>query len=200
MPEISTLADLRQLMIPELAMCPNPLIDQKIQQAHREFCRVSEAWKEKLDPIDLVEDEEHYTVSPSYDAHIVRVNKVWVRSETDVDNGDDGILQDESQWDFTVPDTLEFVTAPTTDVTEGLVVEVILLPYPNSTDIDSEFVNRYHEGIVGYAMWQLLRMKGKKWTDQNLAAVYRMQHEDVLASAMGQQRQDYKTGQIGMRA
>lgn len=121
---ISKYTDLYPLMQPDLPGIPEPLLLQHLQQAGREFCQSSEAWRERLDYniVDAVDADDtaydaaialgqsaaaaeiagnaaynaalQYTLKPSYDVDIVRPWKVW-----DTGDDDDNPL-DPGMYDF----------------------------------------------------------------------------------------------------
>lgn len=183
MAQATTFTGLLNLLLPEVPGCPNVLALQHLQQAARKFCEQSEAWREKLPAIDLVAEDVTYTLTPSYDCEIRRVLEVWIRTEEDVDNDNDGTLQKYDKYEFepegsvlTLDDTIE----PQEAVTDGLVVKVVLVPYL-VTDVDSlatqggispTFLNYWAETILAFAKYSLMRLPKKEWSNPQLAVMY----------------------------
>lgn len=203
MSEASQLSDLYPHMIPELPDCPAPLLLQALQQAARTFCERSQTWVETLASVDLEDGVLEYSLSPDWDARIQTVEEVRINSEAGVDAGDKGAVQDMSliAWD---PDeqvlTLDASMEPADDVTDGLEVDVCLVPLLDTTEVPEWLLNRYAEGITGYAMWYLLKMPSKRWSNPDLAQVYWAQYRGQLTRAKAERQRKYRAGNVGVTA
>lgn len=172
MGQVFKLKNFHPMMVPELPGCPEPLIDQRLKHAIRRYCIDTEAWKVTIDPVDLVASQQEYSVTPNWDARIQRVAEVRVNSEAGVTNGDEGNVIHPTHYEFTAPKTLRFESSyiPSDSVTDGLVVDAILVPFIDEFEIDEEFLNRWYEPIMAWAMHDLMMMAAKKWTNPVLAA------------------------------
>jgi hypothetical protein len=170
MDTIQKLADLYVLMYDELPGIDTYTLDQHLQQACRKFADDTEAFRETLAAIDIVAEQVDYTLTPSWDCRIKKILGVWLRSSTDVTNDDEGVQQAEDYYKFVRPNTLTLADdiEPTTAVTDGLIVEVVLVPEitQSGTNVVSiEFLNDYAEAIMSRAFYTLEMMRGRKWTD-----------------------------------
>ena len=194
MGQATTFNDILNMILPEVPGCPSVLATQHIQQAARQFCTDSEAWREELPAIDLVAEDVTYTLTPSYDCEIRRVLKVWIRTEDDVTNGDDGTLLDFDDYEYAPAGsvlTLDDSVEPQEAVTDGLVVEVVLVPYL-STNVDAlltqggisaTFLNYWAEPIIARAKHTLMRMTRTAWANPDLAGVYLAEYHDGVSRA-----------------
>jgi hypothetical protein len=154
---------------------------EALRDAGREFCNTSEAWYENLTAIDIVADQQSYALSTDYPAHFKRVKSVHILSSTDVTNEAEGQLMDASYYKLVLPATLKFKVnhTPSTAVTGGLVVEVVFAPNMNSTELPAWFMSRWGEGIIGKAMYELLKLH-----DVNKAGLFLNQYNAKLSEAM----------------
>lgn len=166
MGEISKVSALYPLMYTELTGdCPEPLMLQHLQSALRLFCNRTKAWIETLPSIDLVEDQDDYALVSTWTARVDQVREVRINTEDGVDAGLKGSKLDEASWDYD-PSTekVTLAQAPTADVTDGLEVDVAIVPELYVDNVASWFMNRYAEDIVAGAMVTLLRMPDKDWS------------------------------------
>jgi hypothetical protein len=211
MSQAASFSDLLEFILQDVPGCSRYLALQHLQQAARYFCIETEAWQEKLAAIDLEEDTVLYTLSTDYDAEIRRILKVWIRTETDVTNGDEGTLQDYDKYTFTPAATLELDDSiePQADVTDGLVVKVVLVPYL-STDVGTveteagispTFLNLWAEAFIARAKHTLLIMPRKLWSDPNLAAYWLAEYrKQVTAAKTETDGLEYRSEQDGIGA
>jgi len=194
MAQATTFNDLLNLVSPEVPGCPTALAVQHLQMAARQFCADTEAWREKLDPINLVANDLTYTLTPLYDAEVRRVIEVWIRTAADVTAGDDGTLLTYDQYEFdptgsvlTLDDSIE----PQLAVTSGLVVKVVLVPNL-VTNVDSiatqggitaTFLNYWAEPIMARSKSTLMRMVWTAWANPQMATVYQAEYLDGFSRA-----------------
>jgi len=160
---------------------------EALQDAGREFCNLSEAWYENLASINIVADQQSYTLSTNYQARFKRIKAVHILSSTDVANGDEGQLMDVSYYKLVLPKTLKFDVnhTPSTAVTGGLVVEVVLVPNMASNELPAWVIDRWAEAIIGKAMYELLKPQ-----DQRKAALYLAQYNAKMNEAMVESMDD----------
>lgn len=207
----ATFAGLYPLIVHEVPGCPNVMVLQYLQQAARDFCIETEAWQEELAAIDLVEDTLAYTLVVEYDAEVRRILEVHIRTEEEVTDGADGSLQNYDKYEFTPPTTLTLDDSiePQEDVTDGLVVKVVLVPQLFE-DVDSitvqagisaTFLNLWAEPIIGRAKWLLKRMSGKTWSDPQGAAIGMADYwKGVTAAKQEVEAFKYRSESDGMEA
>lgn len=141
-----------------------------LQDAGREFCNRSECWFENLTAINIVADQQSYTLTFNYPAQIKRIKSVHILTSTEVTNGDEGTLIDPNLYSLVLPQTLKFNAnhIPTTAVTGGLVVEVVFTPDMGSNEIAEWVMSRWAEGIIGKAMHTLLRKSDRETAESYL--------------------------------
>lgn len=205
MDTITQLSDMHVLMFDELPGIDTYTLNQHLQQAQREFCNVSEAFREALAAIDLVADQTDYTLTPSFDCRIKRVTEVWIRSESDVDSDLEGTQQVEAAYRFIKPNTLVLADdiAPSAAVTDGLVVEVVLVPeitQAGTNVLTREFLNDYAEGIMARAFYTLKKMPRQRWTDLKIAAVHLKDYYSAITNAKADISMMNKTQPDGFEA
>lgn len=152
-----------------------------LKDGARVFLRRSEAWQERLAAIDVVANQRQYTLATEQYATILRVRRLFLRSSDEVIREDDGTEIDPHYYRLALPLVLEFNSgrAPVTAVTDGMLVDVVLIPRWDAEEIPQWIVERYGDAIIGYAMYQLLR-----GSDQKKAAEYLAQYNTALSEAI----------------
>jgi len=194
MARINKLTDLYPLMEPELPSCPEPLILQALRKKTRQFCQDTDTWREQLQDIALVAGQRDYVLNSSFDAEIRKIVEVRIRQSPAADY--DGILVDHGRYVFhgelsqrsgvnLSPNTLTFDATfiPSYNVVGGLMVKVSLAPFLMAGQIDQDFLQKWCEAIIGGAMFYLMTMKGKKWTDPQKAGLYLVDYNKGISRA-----------------
>ena len=198
--QIARYQDIIPKISPWLPKCDTPFILQQLREAGRVFCERSEAWQHDIVPIDLVAEQTDYAIVPSWDARINRILEVRINTEDGVDAGTEGALQDEDSYDFIPPSTLSFTAESTYSVTDGLDVKVVLIPEPDSDDIDESFLDRWEWGIRALALSKMLLMKQRPWSDPDNALDFKQQYLTALNKAKAEVGRKYKKASPGFRA
>jgi hypothetical protein len=172
---ITAYNDLLPLVMQHVPGCESPLILQHIQQSVRRFCHKGESYTEKLQPIDLIEDKIEYLITPSFDCELRRILEVWIRTANDVTNDADGHrLFERDDYTFIRPNILKLNDGykPKEDVTDGLVVKVMIVPYlteAGGNAISEDFLNMWSEPIVAGALASLMLIPRTRWMNLDLA-------------------------------
>lgn len=194
----NTYSDLYSRMVTELTGCSIPLILQTLQDIGRDFCSRTEAWIEDLPSIDLVADEDEYTVQSSWNARIDRIREVRINTTEGVTAGNEGTLQEPDDYEFDGDHTLKLDDSivPTSAVTDGLDVQVAIVPNWDAQELDPAFLERWAEAIIFGAKAALMIMPNKQWTNPQLAVFYSRKYEDQISSAVGEKHKRYKHGDM----
>ena len=167
---ITAYASLIPSMNVRLPDCSPAMIGQALWLAGRDFCVESEAYIVTLDAIDIVTDQQEYTLTIPDQFDPIRAFEVRRRSEDEVTDSKKGTLIDASQYDFHImTNVLEFVTNIfTEDITDGLVVKLVLAPQEDQddTELDFEWVRKYARYIKAGAFYELFSMPKSPWFSQ----------------------------------
>ena len=70
------------------------------------------------------------------------------------------------------PDLFWVVPIPDTSLANGIILNVSLKPSRSSNNIATEIADDYRDGIIFGALYRLLRMPARDWTDPNAARDY----------------------------
>jgi len=171
---ITAYADLLPAMVAQLPDCSDDLMEQALQLGGRTFCLETEALINTLTADDGVADQTDYAIAAPTSHEVLRIYQVYVRTEEEVTDGEDGTLQDPSKFEYEFLDkNLKFYTAPfVEDITGGLVVRVVVAPLEDLAVLDATFLSRWAEYIKAWAFFHLYSMTGKVWASPPQSARY----------------------------
>jgi len=195
--EVVKYVDLIPRMARDLRGAPSEKYDVKaaLVDAGRRFCMVSQAWFEKLTAIDVVAEQQEYTLSTGgYLAQFVRIKELRLLTTSEVTAGDEGSLVDSTRYLLNLPKTLKFRTGciPGTAVTGGMVITAVLAPQMDAEEIPAWVIDRWGDAIIAHALYSLFL-----GFDANKASVFLNRYNAVLNEAMVASMDDPSPGQAG---
>lgn len=171
-------------IIPMVPGCPDTLIETNIRAAVIELCEKSGIYQAELDPVTTVANIYEYDLeAPSGTA----VHKImWaVHDGNDLEPVSTNLLEQRlPNWrDSANAGTPEYyvkqsqslfwlVPVPQATMASSTVLRVQLKPTHTSTTCDNDVMNDYRDTIVNGALFRLLRLPSKDWTDYTGAQVY----------------------------
>ena len=178
-------------VMPYVPGCSESLIETTLRSATIEFCENSRAYTFDLDPITTVSGiyeyefdqptgtDVHQILLATYDGHDLDPISPRSLELNYPDWRDRGgtptvYLQKTS-------DTFWLVPVPNSN--KQLIMSVALKPSRTTNSIDTEFSDNYRDGIVYGAIYRLLRMPAKEWTEPMAAADYFNLFQSEVASA-----------------
>tara|TARA_R110001592_G_scaffold1144_8_gene6749 strand:+ start:2085 stop:2717 length:633 start_codon:yes stop_codon:yes gene_type:complete len=174
-------------------MCPDSLVETNIRSATIEFCERSKAYVQDLDPITTVSGVYEYDFDQPTGTEVHQI--LWMTFDgNDMDPISPRSLElNYPDWrDRTsrphvylqkTPNTFWVVPVPQTTLTNGLIAAVALKPTRTTSNVDTTFSNTYRDGIIYGALYRLLRMPNKEWTDVPAAREYLAQFNQEIQQA-----------------
>jgi hypothetical protein len=180
-------------VLPYVSMCPDSLVETNIRSATIEFCERSKAYVQDLDPITTVAGVFEYDFDQPSGTEVHQI--LWMTFDgNDMDPISPRSLElNYPDWrDRTsrphvylqkTPNTFWAVPVPQTTLTNGLIMGVALKPTRTTSNVDTTFSNTYRDGIIYGALYRLLRMPNKEWTDVPAAREYLAQFNQEIQQA-----------------
>ena len=180
-------------VLPFVAGCPDTLVLNNLRSATIELCEKSKAYVYDLDIISSISGEYEYQFDQPVGTDVHQIlwmtydgedlNPISPRSlEVNFADWRDrtGIPQVFLQKTPTL-----FHTIPVPNVTKnnGFRVSVALKPSRTSSNIDTTFSTDYRDGIIYGALYRLLRIPSREWTDATAARDYRGLFEEEVKQA-----------------
>lgn len=164
--------------------CPDSLIESSIRSAAIEFCEKSGAYQTQLDPITTIPKIYEYDLDTPRGTAIHKV--MWVTHlGKDLEPISTTLLeQREPKWrsedNYSVPkyfvkqnsSSVWLVPVPNIRESQSTIVRVQLKPTHTSTACDDSVMSEYRDTIVNGAIFRLLRIPNKDWSDLAGAQVY----------------------------
>jgi hypothetical protein len=187
---IATYDDLHEYMVPELPGATKAIINQALWRAGHDFIEKSRAWEQTLTAINLVASQTEYYLTIPWRAVVEAIIDVRINTAAGVTAGNDGELLDDRLYWLERTDSstgLKLVLAdsetPAEAVTSGLVVKVCLVPVAGEHELPQWFFDRYFEGIVGLAMYDLMtRHPEDAWFNPGRGEYYRKRARNLIGS------------------
>lgn len=156
--------------------CPDPVADQELRRAAREFFRRTRAWAVWLDAVTTVTGTRTYDLDLPSDSQVVRFEKATVNGEP-IDVLSVNQLSKDIESDSIEQSGLATVDRETFTITDGyqdgasVKVRVSLMPSKQSYGIPDELFYRYSDDIVEGAKRNLMLFVGTSFSNPSMAAV-----------------------------
>lgn len=186
-------------LVPEIAPhlygCPDMLIENSIRSAVIELCEKAQVYQAELDPLTTVSGIYEYDLeAPSGTA----VHKVlWVTHDgKDLEPMTTSLLEQRlPRWresdqastpQYFVKQSSSLVwlvPVPGNTVVGSTIIRAVLKPTHTSTACDNDVMNDYRDTIVNGALFRLLRIPNRDWTDYKHAGTYGALFEQGLIDA-----------------
>ncbi|WP_417518727.1 hypothetical protein [Marinobacter sp.] len=162
-------SDLYPLVLPHVAGCPEPILEDTLRRTAIRFCRDTHAWAEELASVYPAEGITRYQLTlPEGSellslAHAVQANNaLWPR--------------------VNVFGLLHFDAAPNPD-NGPIEIRAVLHPSRDSTGLPDRLGLGYDEALIHGTLATLQEMPGRDWTNPQLVAYHRAKYLESVAEA-----------------
>ena len=188
---MATYSSLVKEVLPYVPMCPDTLVEQNIRAAAIEFCERSKAYILDMDPFTTISGVYEYDFEiPSG----TEVHQILYMTE----DGNDMDPISPRSLELNYPDWRDrtgnphvylqktpttFWVVPVPSGARQVIVSVALKPSRTSNNIDTTISNQYRDAIIYGALYRLLRMPSREWTDVNAAREYLAQFNMEITQA-----------------
>ena len=162
--------------------CPDTLIENNIRAAVVELCDKASVYQAELDPVTTVSGLFEYDLEPPSGTSVRKI--LWATHQgKDLEPTTTTLLEQRlPKWReysgvpeyFIQQNSATFILAPIPSVTivGSTIVRAVLRPTHTSTSCDNDVMNDYRDTIINGALFRLLRIPNKDWSDMKGAAVY----------------------------
>ena len=167
-------------VLPYVPLCPDSLVEQNIRAAAIEFCERSKAYILDLDAFSTIAGVYEY----DFDIPTGKeVHQILYMTE----DGNDMDPISPRSLELNYPDWRDrtgnphvylqktptsFWVVPVPSGTRQVIVSVALKPSRTSNNIDTTIANQYRDAIIYGALYRLLRIPSREWTDVGAAREY----------------------------
>lgn len=183
---MATWAAFHSLILPETPGCPEVTVNSALAASAAEFCAETHIWRETLDPFDTEADEALYDLDAS--AVVESVPQLVVDGR-ELGHVDIRLLDPTRLTDtgipshFWVQDDRSVRLFPIPDGVYPVVATVTLKPSRSARQVPDWIFETFADGIVSGALWRLLRIPGKEWTNVDLAGAHKALFEKAVVEA-----------------
>jgi hypothetical protein len=169
-------------ILPMVPGCPDTLIENNIRAAVVELCDKASVYQAELDPVTTVSGLFEYDLEPPSGTSVRKI--LWATHQgKDLEPTTTTLLEQRlPKWreDSGLPEyfiqqnSATFILAPIPSVTVvgSTIIRAVLRPTHTSTACDNDVMNDYRDTIINGALFRLLRIPNKDWSDMKGAAVY----------------------------
>ncbi len=175
-------------LVPDIASnlygCPDFLIENSIRAAVIELCEKASVYQAQLDPVTTVSGLYEYDLEPPTGTSVQKI--LWVTHQgKDLEPITSALLEQRiPKWRdsssasipayFIKQSSTLFWVAPIPSVTavSSTIIRAALKPTHTSTACDSDVMNDYRDAILNGALFRLLRIPNRDWTDLKGANTY----------------------------
>ena len=145
--------------------CPRPLAEQALVDSAIRFCVETDVVQVKLDPMDLVKDEQRYELDIPRDTQLARVQRIVY--------GEDPLnpFLAPTRYEWETPATVILFPKPTETKEAWVHVEVSTKPKRTARTLDDTLLEVWVEAVCGGAVAQIAAMQGQVFTDPNKVTI-----------------------------
>lgn len=181
-------------VMPELPGCTTAMALRYIRRTVNDFGMQTRYLSMWLPAMNVMANQAEYNIEPANgDFQLIRPEEVRFNG-----NELDPVTIDELNAEiptwrtevgeprlYTREDTanIKLVYVPSTAVTTGLTVKVSYTPDFNASGFDSDFYNRFADGIAAGVKARLMAMPKKPWTDPQTAVAYDVTYQKEVMGA-----------------
>lgn len=192
-------------ILPYVAGCPDSVVESNLRAATIEFCEKTKAYIQDLDPITSISGTYEYDFGQATGTSVHSI--LWmIYDGEDLDPISPRSLElNYPDWRdrSTKPqvylqktaDTFWVVPVPNSKITNGIQLSVALKPTRTTNNISTSFSNDYRDGIIFGALYRLLRIPARDWSDPVAARDYLGLFNEQVAAAELRAR----SGDLGVR-
>lgn len=180
---------------PNLYGCPDLLIKNSIRSAVIELCEKASVYQAELDPVTTVSGIYEYDLEAPSGTSVQKI--LWVTHQgKDLEPITSTLLEQRiPKWReasnastpayFIKQNTSTFWLAPipSTTIVSSTLVRAVLKPTHTSTTCADEVMNDYRDAIINGALFRLLRIPNKDWTDLKGANTYGILFANAVVEA-----------------
>jgi len=175
---------------------PNPMMDDAIRRAAREFCKKTQALTVEVN-ITLAVADNSYAPTMATGTEILAVeslrrptSQTRVTPEYLVARSVDHITAQTTAtgtptiYAVTDDSTVEIVLYPTPTAIETLTAKVVFMPTKAAATLDDRLANIYLEAVTEYAKYWLQSQPDKPWSNPDAAMASNRQFESFASAAI----------------
>lgn len=196
---MKTWAEFLDDIMPELPGAETDFVESALLRAAIEFFDRTQVYKADHPAIDAVAGQGEYEWAPAdEETEVCHVFNVWYDGDKLSARNGDYLADAYEYWpeETGTPayyheertDALILVPSPETELAGAIVAKVALRPTLDATGIPDDLFSDHRDAIVAGALFRLLRMQKKPWTNFELATAYGQAFRNAIDAARHKQQ------------
>lgn len=171
-------------VLPLVSGCPDTLIENSIRSSVIDLCERASVYQQELETVTTVSNAYEYDLEPPNGTAVHKI--LWVTHNGASLEPTTSLLLEQKlpKWrdtgytgtpKFYVQQTSKLiwlVPVPAATGIDSTIVQAVLKPTHSSTVCNDDVMNNYRDTIVNGAIFRLLRIPNKDWSDLSSASVY----------------------------
>lgn len=141
---------------------------------HSRVAPLTDSYASHMIPVPSTEDPRDYSLPA--DSYLNKISTVWLN-----DRKNDPI--DSAYIEYDVAERLLIIDQRAICETADLHVAAILQPTKSAQQIPDFIAELYSEAIADYAIFEMMMMPNKDWSDRNLAGAFRTKYQNRVSEA-----------------
>jgi hypothetical protein len=192
---VTPLSSIKEFVYLSARGCPEPVMNQAVLEAAKDFHKKTLLWRIELPSINIVKDQLEYPITiPSPIQSDAKIEKIiWAKIENYLIPGQTAyyLKDDES--------AIVLVDKPSRNITNGLSIMVAFNLKNTATQLDDLIYSRHRATIAERAKQYILSEKDKPYSDTERAAVCRMNYMVGVEKALLEVNKRRGTGDMSVR-
>ena len=188
---MATYSSLVKEVLPYVPLCPDSLVEQNLRSATIEFCERSKAYILDMAPFNTISGvyEYDFEIPSGTEVHQVLYMTYDGRDMDPISprslelNYPDWRDRTGNPHVYLQKTPTTFWVVPVPSGSDQIIASVALKPTRSSNNIDTTISNTYRDAIIYGALYRLLRMPHREWSDIGAAQEYSFQFSQEIQQA-----------------
>jgi hypothetical protein len=176
-------------VLPDVRGCPDPVIDQALVLAARDFCARTLVWQVDTDATTTIADVSDYDFDINQQQEVVKFSSATLNgrdlpviAENDLPTDWRANMAQQRECTFTL-DRITFTIVPTPSAEVELTTKLIVQPSLSATGIEDSIYDQYARQIAFGAKAILMMANDKPYSNLPLAAANQSMFDQAIARA-----------------
>lgn len=195
-------------LLPYIALsapnCPHPLIQSMVLQSCIQFCNDTRVIVKTVSGVTATASDTDVSIAPGTDLDIVGIDAVYLDGAP-LTPTTEAVLRDRyGDWKSMTGTPTGYISTdtgvrlfPLQIASTTIDVDITTRPTQTATAVDDSLATTWRETIVSGALYRLLSLPKKDWSDPNMAVFHYGQFNDGVVT--GQARRIKKTSYAPLR-
>lgn len=183
-----------QYILPDVPGAPISVVNSALLSTIIDFCEKSLIWKKRSEETDIVAGYNLYSYAPETGTKVVEADAAFINgseltptTEELMNMSMPGWQSSESatpKWFYMTSDkTIRIIPTPTEDISAGLVVDTILRPTRDATEVPDFIYEDWAETIAYGTLSRLMAMANRTWSAPQMVSYYTRKYRQGLSRA-----------------